>query len=115
MLVVVAASMLQQAKSYAIASASWKCRSPSVFDSARVPKRWVIEKRAGPGVPRFVEMTITPFAAEEPSIPAPADVTALRPFEIAVLATGTPSTTYSGWDLPKIDVTPCILTCIPPP
>ena len=47
--------------------------------------------------------------------PPAACVAALRPFEMAVFATGTPSTTYSGCDRPKIDVTPRIRTCNPPP
>src|SRR6266550_1347838 len=50
----------------AMASARLNRRSPSVFDKACVPRRWVTENRAGPGAPCRVVMMITPFAADEP-------------------------------------------------
>ncbi len=46
---------------------------------------------------------------------APALVMELAPAETASLEMITPSTTKSGWPAPRIDVTPRICICAPPP
>src|SRR2546430_14574952 len=53
-----------------MASARLNRRKPSVFESGCVPRLCDTEKRAGPGVPCLVVITMTPFAADEPQLAA---------------------------------------------